>query len=45
MAVRRTDEHAECHVGALDVGDVVAAAGEKAEVFLAARRGANPDDV
>ena len=45
MAMRRTDEHAERHVGPLDVGDVIAAAGQKAEVFLAARCSANSDHV
>ena len=45
MAMRRSDEHAERHVGPLDVGDVIAAAGQKAEVFLAARCSANSDHV
>ena len=45
MAVLGTDEHAECHVGPLDVGDIIAAAGQKAKVFLAARSSANSDHV
>ena len=45
MAMRRTDEHAERHIGPLDVGDVITAAGQKAEVFLAARCSANPDHI
>ena len=44
VAMRRTDEHAERHIGPLHVGDVIAATGQKAEVLLATRRSANPDD-
>jgi hypothetical protein len=45
MAMLRANEHAERHVGPLDVGDVIAAAGQKAKVFLAARGSANSDHV
>ena len=45
MRMRRAHEHAHGHVGPLDVGDVVAAAGEEAPVFLAERSSADADDV
>ena len=35
MCMGRTNERARGHVGTLDISDVVAAAGEKAPVFLA----------
>ncbi len=34
MRMRRADEDTVCHVGALDVGDVGAAARHEAEIFL-----------
>ena len=45
MAVRRTHEHARGHARPLDVGDVIAAAGQEALVFLALRCGTDPDHI
>ena len=45
VGVRRAHEHARGHVGTLDVGHVIAAAGEEAQVLLAARRSPDADDL
>jgi hypothetical protein len=41
VRVRRTQEYAHRHIRPLDVGDVVALAGNEPAVFLAQDRGAN----
>ena len=41
--MRRAHEHAVGHVGPLNVGDIIAAAGNEAPIFLAQRSGADPD--
>jgi hypothetical protein len=43
MRVRRTHENASDHLGSLDIGDVIAAPGQEAEILLAAWGSANPD--
>ena len=43
MRVRRAHENASDHLGPLDIGDVIAAPGQEAEILLAARGSANPD--
>ena len=43
MRVRRAHENASDHLGPLDIGDVIAAPGQEAEILLAAWGSANPD--
>jgi len=43
MRVRRAHENASDHLGALNIGDVIAAPGQEAEILLAARGSANSD--
>ena len=43
MRVRRAHENAEDHPGPLNIGDVIAAPGQEAEILLAARGSANSD--
>src|SRR5262249_2538292 len=43
MRARRAHENASDHPRPLDIGDVIAAAGQEAEILLAAWGSANPD--
>jgi hypothetical protein len=43
MCVRRARENTSDHCGPLDIGDVITAPGQKAEILLSARGRANPD--
>jgi hypothetical protein len=43
MCVRRARENTSDHCGPLDIGDVITAPGQKAEILLSARGSANPD--
>jgi hypothetical protein len=45
MRVRRAHEDPDHHVRSLDVGDIIAAAGQETLILLAKRPGADADDV